>query len=94
MTAQEDRQQAVPKRGHGHIAGAPNVIFDLLAVSHNTLEAIEALEQYKRDAQDAGDTDLLELFDNIQQLQLQAEERINEYLRNVAPITTLRGHGH
>ncbi len=38
-----------------------------MSVLHNTLEAIAAIEQYKQDAEDAGDQEVRELFEQLEQ---------------------------
>lgn len=55
------------KRQSEQVSGISNVAYDLMSVLHNTLEAIAAIEQYKQDAEDAGDQDVRELFEQLEQ---------------------------
>ena len=60
--------------------GVSNVAYDLMSVLQNTLEAISALETYRQDAEDAGDQEVLQLFDELQQ-RLQGDvERLRQLL--------------
>jgi hypothetical protein len=55
------------KRGTERVSGVPNLAYDLLAVLYNKLEGIAALEEYKQDAQAAGDQEALALLEELQQ---------------------------
>ena len=59
--------QEQAKRRSEIISGVSNVAYDLLALLYNQLEEIAAIEEYKIDAEDAGDQDVLTLLDHIQQ---------------------------
>ena len=59
--------QEQAKRRSELISGVSNVAYDLLALLYNQLEEIAAIEEYKIDAEDAGDQDVLTLLDHIQQ---------------------------
>lgn len=59
--------QEQAKRRSELISGVSNVAYDLLALLYNQLEEIAAIEEYKLDAEDAGDQEVLTLFDQIQQ---------------------------
>uniref|UniRef100_A0A7C2WC44 Uncharacterized protein n=1 Tax=Thermorudis sp. TaxID=1969470 RepID=A0A7C2WC44_9BACT len=59
--------QEQAKRRSELISGVSNVAYDLLALLYNQLEEIAAIEEYKLDAEDAGDQEVLALFDQIQQ---------------------------
>jgi LmbE family N-acetylglucosaminyl deacetylase len=62
------------------ISGVPNVTYDLSAVFHNKLEGIAALETYKRDAEAAGDTELVTFFGECQRTARSEAERMREML--------------
>jgi hypothetical protein len=53
------------KRGVEGITGISNVTYNLISVMHNKLEAVAAIEGYKRDAE--GDREVMDLLDRIQQ---------------------------
>ncbi len=60
--------------------GVSNVAYNLMSVLQNTLEAISALEMYRQDAEEAGDQEVLQLFDELQQ-RLQGDvERLRQLL--------------
>ncbi|GBD17294.1 hypothetical protein HRbin26_02213 [bacterium HR26] len=59
--------QEQAKRRSEIISGVSNVAYDLLALLYNQLEEIAAIEEYKIDAEDAGDQEMLALLDQIQQ---------------------------
>lgn len=59
--------QEQAKRRSELISGVSNVAYDLLALLYNQLEEIAAIEEYKIDAEDADDQDVLALLDHIQQ---------------------------
>jgi hypothetical protein len=60
-----------------HLSGVSNVAFDLISLLHNKLEAIAALETYKRDAQMAG---FHHVYDFLQQCQ-DNDRRTVDHLR-------------
>jgi LmbE family N-acetylglucosaminyl deacetylase len=64
------------KRQSEHLSGVPNVTYDLIAVLHNKLDAVAAMEQYKRDAQEAGNRDAESFFDQCQQTDRSDIERL------------------
>ncbi len=55
------------KRRSEQVSGVSNVAYNLLSVLHNKLEGIAALEGYKQDAQQTGDQEVLQLFEQLQQ---------------------------
>lgn len=59
--------QEQAKRRSEIISGVSNVAYDLLALLYNQLEEIAAIEEYKIDAEDAGDQEMLALLDQLQQ---------------------------
>ena len=68
------------KRGAERISGVPNVTYDLVAVLHNKLDAIAAMEIYKQDAQGAGHREAEAFFDQCQRDDRAAVERLRGLL--------------
>ena len=68
------------KRGAERISGVPNVTYDLVAVLHNKLDAIAAMEIYKQDAQGAGHREAEAFFDQCQREDRAAVERLRGLL--------------
>ena len=60
------------KRGAEQVSGVSNIAYNLLSVLHNKLEGIAAIEEYKLDAQQQGDQEALDLFNEIQQREAEA----------------------
>jgi hypothetical protein len=54
------------KRRSSSVSGISNIAYDLMTVLHNKLEAIAALEEYKLDATDAGDQDVLNVLVHVE----------------------------
>lgn len=52
------------KRQSERVSGVPNVTYDLIAVLHNELEGLAALQEYKQDAH--GDQEVLAVFEQIE----------------------------
>lgn len=61
------------------ITGVSNVAYDLLVVLSNHLEGVAVLQEYKVDADAAGDTDVSAAFDRIEQ----------RYQKGIAELRTL-----
>lgn len=55
------------KRGAERISGVSNVTYDLISVLSNELEGIAAIEEYKQDAEAAGDREVVAFFESWQQ---------------------------
>ena len=53
------------KRTSDEVTGVSNVTYDLISTVHNKLQAVAAMEGYKRDAESAGDREVVECFDRI-----------------------------
>jgi hypothetical protein len=47
--------------------GTPNQVFDLVSVLYHALESSSTNQKYIQDAQQAGDNDLLNFFQQVQQ---------------------------
>ena len=83
---------AQPETQAEYVTGVPNTIYDLITLIHNKLQGVAALEQYKRDAQSAGDDALLALFEDLQRRDQAEIDLIDDYLRAVWRSSFLRGH--
>ena len=68
------------KRQAETISGVSNVAYDLVAVLYNKLDAIAALEAYKRDAEEQGDHEVQTLFEHLQQTERADVERLRGLL--------------
>lgn len=53
------------KRQSEQVTGVSNVAYDLMIVLTNKLEGIAAMEEYKLDAEEAGDQEVRALFERI-----------------------------
>ena len=62
------------------ITGVSNVAYDVMAVLQNKLEGISAMEVYKEDAEEEGDQELRDLFEQIQQRDIQDVEKLKKML--------------
>ena len=54
------------KRRSERVSGVPNVAYDLMVVLTNKLEGIAALEEYKLDADEAGDQEVRAAFEQLE----------------------------
>jgi hypothetical protein len=68
------------KQHSNQISGISNVAYDLMAVMTNKLEGIAAMEEYKLDAEDAGDTEVQQLLDQLEQQEASNVGKIKELL--------------
>ena len=62
------------------LTGVSNIAYDLMIVLANKLEGIAAMEEYKQDAQEAGDTDCSSLFERMQQQDREAVSELRTHL--------------
>lgn len=69
------------KREAEQVTGVSNVTYDVLAVLTSALEGSAALEIYKQDAQKVGDRDALELFERIQQHEVEEINELKNFLK-------------
>ncbi len=53
------------KRTTDQTTGVSNVTYDLISVVHNKLQAVAAMEGYKRDAESSGDSEVVDCFDRM-----------------------------
>jgi uncharacterized protein YfcZ (UPF0381/DUF406 family) len=60
-----------------------NLEYDLLTVLHNKAEALNAYQQYIQDAQAVNSQPCVELFQKLQQADMQVTEEIRHHLQEV-----------
>ena len=81
--------QAVDERGSQmdqakqqseQIIGISNVAYDLMAVMTNKLEGIAAMEEYKLDAEEAGDSEVEDLLNQMEQQEVSDVDKIKKLL--------------
>lgn len=70
------------KRESQQISGVSNVAYDLMAVLTSKLEGIAAMEEYRQDAQDAGDQEAEQLFERLQQNEAQAVTQLKQMVQS------------
>ena len=68
--------------------GAPNHIFDLVSVLYHALEGGTTYQQYIQDAQQAGENDLVQFFQQCQQQDRQRAQQAQQLLQKVSGVTT------
>jgi len=68
------------RRQAEQISGIPNVTYDVIAVLHNKLQGMAAIEGYRRDARDAGDRELDALFADLAKSDLAQVEQLRQAL--------------
>jgi hypothetical protein len=72
--------QQEAKRQANRVSGVTNVTYDLLTIMTNKLEGIAALEEYKLDADEAGDTEVSVLFDRVEQRMREDIDQLRDVL--------------
>jgi hypothetical protein len=60
-----------------------NLEYDLLTVLHNKAEALKAYETYIKDAQEMQSQPCVELFQKLQETEMQQAEEIRHHLQEV-----------
>lgn len=60
-----------------------NLEYDLLTVLHNKSEALKAYDTYIQDAQSADSQPCVELFQKLQQAEIQQAQEIRQHLQQV-----------
>jgi hypothetical protein len=60
-----DQQEA--KRRSERVTGVPNITYDVMVTLTNKLEGMAALEEYKLDADAAGDQEVRAAFERLEQ---------------------------
>ncbi len=73
------------KRGAERISGIPNVTYDLVAVLYNKLEGIAAMEEYRQDAEAAGDREVADFFGACQRTSRIEVDRLQQLLAGRLP---------
>lgn len=68
---------------NGKTQAISNLEYDLLTVLHNKAEALKAYETYIRDAQEMQSQPCVELFQKLQQSEMQQAEEIRHHLQEV-----------
>lgn len=68
------------KQQSEQISGISNVAYDLMAVMTNKLEGIAAMEEYKLDAEDVGDTEVRDLLNQMEQQEASDVDKIKKLL--------------
>jgi uncharacterized membrane-anchored protein len=68
------------KRRSEQVTGVSNVAYNAVTVLSNRLQASAVLEQYKRDAEETGDREALELFERLQQHELEGLEELKRFV--------------
>jgi hypothetical protein len=70
------------RRAAERVSGVPNVTYDLVALLYNKLEGVAAIEEYKLDAQEAGDQEVQRLLDQLQQRAREDVDKLQAALRS------------
>ncbi len=60
---------------------ARDEIYNLTSVLYHALQGVETAQQYRKDAQEAGDTELMAFFDEVRTRNLKLAEDAKEHLR-------------
>ncbi|HKG24972.1 MAG TPA: hypothetical protein VKB09_04945 [Thermomicrobiales bacterium] len=68
------------KRRVEQVTGVSNVAYDLMAVLTNKLQGIAAIEEYKLDAEAAGDREVGRFFERIEERDRQEVGELREML--------------
>jgi hypothetical protein len=71
--------------------GTPNTIYDLASVLYHTLEAGASYDQYVRDAEEAGDQELVEFFRVLRDEDSRRADYAQELLAQRTPTTARTG---
>jgi hypothetical protein len=73
-----DREEA--KVDSDRVTGISNVAYDLMVVLSNHLEGIAALQEYKLDTDEAGDSEVSDAFERIEQRYQEGVEELRSLL--------------
>ncbi|CAA9565960.1 MAG: hypothetical protein AVDCRST_MAG59-3038 [uncultured Thermomicrobiales bacterium] len=68
------------KKQSENLTGVSNIAYDLMIVLSNKLEGIAAIEEYRQDAADTGDTDCAALFERIQRQDRESIDELRSHL--------------
>jgi rubrerythrin len=69
--------------GNGSSQVLSNLEYDLLTVLQNKSEALKAYETYMKDAQEIGSQPCVELFQKLQQAEIQQVQEVRQHLQEV-----------
>ena len=69
--------------GNGNSQAISDLEYDLLTVLQNKSEALKAYEKYMQDAQAIGSEPCVELFQKLQQEDMQQAQEIRQHLQEV-----------
>jgi hypothetical protein len=75
-----DREEA--KVQSDRISGISNVAYDLMVTLSNHLEGVAALQDYKIDAQEAGDAEVSSIFDRIEERYQEGIDELRDLLKS------------
>lgn len=67
----------------GNTQAISNLEYDLLSVLHNKAEALQAYQKYIQDAQTTGSKPCVELFQKLQQQEMQQAQEVRQHLQEV-----------
>jgi len=70
--------QAQAKQQSEQRTGVSNVAYDLVTILQNKLKGIAAFEEYKLDAQVAGDQEVLDLLTRLEQRERQDVDQLKQ----------------
>lgn len=68
---------------NGNKQAISNLEYDLITVLQNKSEALRAYDKYMQDAQDTGSQPCVELFQKLQQTEMQQAQEIRQHLQEV-----------
>lgn len=69
--------------GNGNTQAINNLEYDLVTVLHNKSEAIQAYDKYIQDAQSQNSQPCVELFQKLQQQDVETAQEIRQHLQQV-----------
>ena len=75
MNIEHAKREVAPQ-----ISGVTNVTYDLISLLHNKLEGVAAFEEYKLDAQDEGDQEVMRLFEELERREAEDVQKLKECL--------------
>ncbi|MBI2939884.1 MAG: hypothetical protein HYY04_05545 [Chloroflexi bacterium] len=67
------------------VSGVSNINYDLIALLHNKLKGVAALEQYKADAQEASDQEVAQLLEQLERREVEDVQRLKDMLSRRLP---------
>jgi hypothetical protein len=82
-TGTTDSTQTSGGKGQG-ATGTPNFVFDLVSVLYHSLESGSKIQQYLQDAQQSGNNDLVQFFQQVQQQDKQRAQQAQQILSKIS----------